>query len=370
MRKGQPLIEQLVQEDLEGVKDGNIKTEARAGLVMDIEWDPLRAETTDVRYTTFNRTPVDGGLWLVDAGAPSLRLLLGDQLLTVLGPSSSALSTTVAPSRQTALQRDGVARILPGKPEDAYATLSAPLFCLRTNIGPTFAIAEGYPLDNSIHSRTRILNTLTWNVKTLTPSVVDGPLDSFPLRSFDHRPCIVMHQHNPNSTTIYLWNPDGTNAVRDVSTEALDAETPESPPKVDDGYLSMVSNLPLFCRTIPGALSWLILKDYRNIATLEVDGPFAYIKSTSALVRVSRQDVTISTNFALPYRDKSGDFKPWKRPLGYEDRSVLIDNDVLPGSLLLTHDLSGRTWRVHRLFSRRSMALWQFRVGHQKLEAS
>lgn len=346
LRKGRLLIEKFVLADAGHLKDGKIDADARVGSVMDLSWDAdsFFKVPDSLRPSYPNYTPTCRGLlWILDGRV--LRLLHANHLFTIAGSTCDNISD----NNKATEVRDGCTRMHHADREEReYATFLAPTHCFRMKSRATVVILDADPRRPHAATTVRLLNTTSWMVTTLETGKVPLPRV---LHAYKNHDCLPLYQHNPNSSAIYIRTIIGDISTVDIETGKVQlSDVPAMHPCGERDLWPIVSNAPLYYMlgSLFGVVAIIKTHDGRHMATLDVQGPFAYIKASNTMAYASPNEIMVSTD-CMQYRDKYGDFKPRRTNFGDEDFSIFIDNDVLPGDMVLTHDLSGRSWRVHEL---------------------
>lgn len=339
MRRNATMVEQFCPADPQKiVRDGNITNHATIGGAYSLSWDDDLLHpgiARDNLFMTLERrdTLKFGGLWFVDMVVPGLRLIVGDQVRTIVGSPGAPY-------------RDGISRISNVDDDDGeelYASFTSPMQCHRMNRTTKVVIIEGFT--QTITSRIRILDMSNWTVKTLAFA---KPLP-FIGRSFKHHDCLFRDPSfvTPNKLMLTtISSPAETSStVLDLTTEKLDPHAPGIHP-TDHDYAPFASNTPLYAMesNMSGVTTVMYTFDGRQIGMIEEAGSIAYVAAIKSIVRVNRQGVSISKN-CFP----SEKFPPWKVHSPVEDVSLLINNNLIPGYEVFTHKATGRSWRVHGL---------------------
>lgn len=355
LRKEVPLLEQYLQEDASKMSDGPslINDGACTGYAVDLAWDSC---LSDSEISTDELLPVvadlkllkSGGLWVLDWAAHALRLVVAERLVTVAGGLKRA-------------HRDGLARLRQNVDnEDAYACLENPLHALRMRHAPKVVIVE--LLDEDAGCRVRILDMKTWEVTTLATNLNPLPIV---YRCYSRVETYDFPKHQMSASNILLCvTKDPDYIVLDVETGVASFDERFHPNhRLESGFHPIPSTIPIYMAPFRmcGIEAVLFAPDGRQLVSLEDSLDYAYIASANTLVRVGTDGIMSCTD-ALSQFSMNGHFKSCMTRLDSCDYSAMIDNDMLPGDLLLTHEDSGKTWLVHEYLL---SATWrQLRMNH------
>lgn len=333
--RGVEAIYPFILQDEHKICDGNIRSKARTGRVVDLVWDAdLGSPLIDSRPIAAAFGPKhrlgNGALWIVDLAAAALRMVCDKLLVTVVGLTGKPY-------------RDGYSRLGKVDNEEQYATLIRPAQCLRISHTPNVIIFER-PTDTS--SRVRILDMSTWKVSTLATNPNPLPLV---LRAYKHHDCTHSEYAHPIRSTIFTHTQDGTSSLNLLTgqVEYLSRGGPLSSGNKD--LVPIVSRCAVYAKPGPqcaGVSRILCGQDGRQLVLLEKEGEYAYLASLKEIILANDRGVWIASS-ELPWADKFRLYKHARANFHELDLSVYINNDEVSGDLLLVHASSGRTWRIH-----------------------
>lgn len=353
IRKKTPtFLQQYIREDEEKIRDGRLKDQAYTGYAIDLAWDseltahdafsdPLKELIDEEEVLEY------GGLWVVDLAAHALRLAIDWRLITVVGGLKR-------------LSRDGLARIAPNVEDDgAFACLHSPVHVLRLKHSSKVLIVEFH--GSNFDSFIRILDMKDWTVTTLVTN--PHPLPTV-IRCFNHIDLLKRHDSKISQwLDLIAENKCALFSTGEDQFFVLNVETGETTldyvfPRLDI-LRPIVSKLPLFIAPFNGAgvEAIFLTADRRQILTLESFADYAYMESCSTLVHFGRESISTSSGVIFhQFEDGVLSSQPVHR-LPASDYSSLIDSEILPGDLLLTHEDSGKTWLVHHHLIR---SIWRY----------
>lgn len=335
MRKNTQLLQKYLAEDFKKMSDGNILHDACTGKAVDIVWenrlnDRRIPQKELVAALRVDAMPVAGGLWVLDAWAHALRLVVNDRLVTVVGGYKNR-------------HRDGLARILKGAPrKDAYASLASPCQFVRMQDSLKMVIVEEAPFKRG--PRLRILDMSTWRVTT----VVTKESSVLSLQR-----CFVQpfSEAGENDNLVVAITGSHHRYDLDIETGALTVRE-KRPRELATFALPVTSSVPLCAASSSylGVHTTILTRDGRFLASSSIPGgDYAYLPNINTLVHSNGEHgLSVATDAFCYQRDTKGHFRPWKLRMKCEDRSSFcIDNENFPGDLTLRHDASGGTWRLH-----------------------
>lgn len=306
-------IEQFVREDLQEMKDGDINGNARAGLVTDLCWDDdlNSPEIAHEELLSVLGTTAFGGLWILDALAAALRLVVGTQLITVIA----------GPLAQGRNSRDGFAKLHQFAENDPIASLSSPTQMVRMKHSSKVIIFEEAP--KVAGTRIRVLDLSTWKVSTLVTSPNMFPHVS---RVYKNPDSLYAWSHNPSPSSIFITTPQLTSVRLDTETGEHHSDPYGMHLIGDNRWIPVVSNVPLYASKQQGVSVSLHTYDGVRLCKLKYPGEYAYLASTNTLVLANPLCVYATTNFPS-YKESLPYFKPRKTHFDASDFPSMANDD-------------------------------------------
>lgn len=334
LKKNTQIVQKYAPENGNKMSDGSMRHGASVGHAVDIAWDSNLKDRLISHQPLCAAlgldSPATGGLWILDDEAHALRLVVGDKLITVVGGIKK-------------LHRDGVARVMKDvKRRDAFASLDTPRRFVRLPSSPKVVIFEDHIIRRL--PRVRILDMQTWQVSTLQIKT-----DKLDLNWIDR--CFSGFDPQSHPSTIVITSRTSRTYTSQRRYQ-LDLSTGDLKPFDDWDSIAyrttaIASNERLYQATWNsyGLTTLICTSDEHILASIFAPpSEYAFLASTNALIRADAQG---GFSMALDCFSNMRSPMPWKRRLKCEDVSHAIDNDFFPGDLLLVHDASGCSWRVH-----------------------